>query len=117
MMSWGTALLSRSAMGRGVSPGNATSTRATCSAAVAVPRTRIRRLPQHVEGRLHVLRGEGHPIVPFDAGAQEEDERPVVVLPRPPFRQLSDDAVDAVGWLRRVEEDQVAETRHGGPQG
>src|SRR5262249_32416980 len=78
---------------------------------------RVRRLAEHVEGVLDVLRGERLAVVPFDALAQEEHEIAVVVLPRPLLGQLTDDGVHALRLLQRIEEHEVAQTRHHGPRG
>src|SRR2546422_3133435 len=42
----------------------------------------VRRLTEHVEGELDVLRGERLAVVPLHALAEEEHEIPEVVLPR-----------------------------------
>jgi len=78
---------------------------------------RVGRLAEHVERELHVLGREGLAVVPLDALAEEEDEIPVMVLPRPLLGQLADDRVDALGLLQRIEQHEVIQTRHGRPHG
>jgi len=76
---------------------------------------RVGRLTHHVERVLDVLRCEGPAIVPQDVLVEEEDERAVAVLPGPSLRELADDRVGALDLLRRVEEHEVVEARHGRP--
>src|SRR5439155_1419169 len=113
--SWGTAFLSRSAIGLGVWPGNAVSTRPAWSAGFDVripvsprvdaePGRSVRRLAKQVEGEFHVLRADGRAVVPPRSRPQEEDQAAVVVLPRPPLRQFADDRVHPVRGLERIEE-------------
>src|SRR5207247_832653 len=124
--SWGTAFLSRSAIGLGVWPGNAVSTRPAWSAAVAVVRV-LHVLDELALAPLFQPEGPGpdatraiagrRAVVPPRSRPQEEDQAAVVVLPRPPLRQFADDRVHPVRGLERIEEHQVAEAGHGWPHG
>src|SRR4029453_8598409 len=73
------------------------------------------RLARHVEGVLHVARGEGLAVVPLHVLPQEEDEIAVVVLPGPSLGELGYDGVGALERLERVEEDEVRVARRHGP--
>ena len=57
------------------------------------------------------LRGERLAVVPLHVLPEEEDEVPVVVLPRPLLGELGDDGVGALHRLERVEEDEVGVAR------
>jgi hypothetical protein len=74
---------------------------------------RVRRLAEHVEGELDVLRRERLAVVPLDVLPEKKDEVLVVVLPRPPLGEVAHDGVHALRRLPRIEEDEVVEARQG----
>ena len=67
------------------------------------------------KGVLDVAGGEGPAVVPSDVLAEEEDEAPVVVLPRPLRGQLGDHRVGALQGPLGVEEHEVRVARHHRP--
>ncbi len=73
----------------------------------------LRRPAHHVEGVLHVLRGERLAVVPLHVVPQEEDEVAVVVLPRPLLGQLGDDRVHALLLLGGIVVHEVVEAGAG----
>src|SRR5262249_21755919 len=71
----------------------------------------------HVEGELDVSGGERLAVVPPDVLAQEEDEVPVAVLPRPLLCEIPHHGVDALHALELVEDHEVVEAGQGRPHG
>ena len=74
----------------------------------------LRLAHQHLEGAFDVGRGERLAVMPFDALAQLEGQRLLVVAPGPALGKLGADIVHAVLGDVLVVDDEIVEDRHEG---